>query len=448
MLRRITIALIALLTVNNSFGKNPPPQNTTPIAPGYKRIANGLDYKFIKDEPGNVLATENGYIEMHISTKIADSVMFDSYKLNEKKPIEAQITKQNFGLLMDGILLMSKGDKALFQAPLSVMFAGAPAPPFAKESDLVVYTVELFSIKSAAEKEKETNEKNAISMKKDEVAIAKYLKDNKIKEVPKRTASGLYYILSKNGTGARPTAGQNIKANYTGKLLDGTVFDSNTDPKFGHVDAFGFPVGQGRVIKGWDEGFQLLNKGAKATLLIPSSLAYGEREMPGSESNPKGIPANSVLVFDVELLDIEIPVDNSAAMATYLKENKLENKVQKTASGLYYMITKKGTGENAKAGKKVTANYSGKLTDGTAFDSNVDPKFGHVQPFSFNLGQGQVIKGWDEGFQLLNKGAKATLIIPSEMAYGERAMPGGESNPKGIPANSILIFDVELVEIN
>ncbi len=448
MLRRITIALIALLAVNNSFGKNPPPQNTTPIAPGYKRIANGLDYKFIKDQPGDALATENGFIEMHISTKIADSVMFDSYKLNEKKPIEAQITKQNFGLLMDGILLMGKGDKAMFQAPLSIMFAGAPAPPFAKENDLVIYTVEVFSVKSAAEKEKESNEKNAISMKKDEIAIAKYLKDNKIKEVPKRTASGLYYILSKNGTGARPTLGQNIKANYSGKLLDGTMFDSNTDPKFGHVEAFGFPVGQGRVIKGWDEGFQLLNKGAKATLLIPSSLAYGDREMPGSESNPKGIPANSVLVFDVELLDIEIPKDENALIKEYIQKNNIKQTPMKTASGLTYFITKSGTGDNAKAGQKVTANYSGKLTDGTAFDSNVDPKFGHVQPFSFNVGQGQVIKGWDEGFQLLNKGAKATFIIPSEMAYGERAMPGGETNPKGIPANSILIFDVELVEIN
>jgi FKBP-type peptidyl-prolyl cis-trans isomerase len=92
-------------------------------------------------------------------------------------------------------------------------------------------------------------------------------------------------------------------------------------------------------------------------------------------------------------------------------------------------------------------NYTGTLLDGTKFDSNTDSAFSHVQPFEFALGLGQVIKGWDEGVSYLKPGSKATFYIPSPMAYGAQARPGGGANPKGIPANSILFFDVELVGI-
>jgi FKBP-type peptidyl-prolyl cis-trans isomerase len=81
------------------------------------------------------------------------------------------------------------------------------------------------------------------------------------------------------------------------------------------------------------------------------------------------------------------------------------------------------------------------LLNGEKFDSNVDPKFNHVQPFEFTVGIGQVIKGWDEGLQLLNKGGKAKLIIPSSLAYGSRGAGAA------IPPNSPLVFDVEVTDI-
>ena len=116
--------------------------------------------------------------------------------------------------------------------------------------------------------------------------------------------------------------------------------------------------------------------------------------------------------------------------------NKISKGAKKTESGLMYKIEKKGSGKNAKAGDVVSVHYSGFLTDGTKFDSSLD----RGQPIEFPLGQGKVIKGWDEGISLLNIGAKATLIIPPNLGYGSRAM-----GP--IPANSILIFEVELVDI-
>lgn len=123
----------------------------------------------------------------------------------------------------------------------------------------------------------------------------------------------------------------------------------------------------------------------------------------------------------------------------YLASKKIT--AQKSATGLYYKIDEPGKGESPKPGQRVSVNYTGMLVNGKKFDSNVDPAFNHVQAFKFNIGQGQVIAGWDEGIALLKPGGKGTLFIPSTLAYGPRAM-GAD-----IPANSVLIFEVELVEI-
>jgi len=100
----------------------------------------------------------------------------------------------------------------------------------------------------------------------------------------------------------------------------------------------------------------------------------------------------------------------------------------------------KSMDQQAKNGDTLSMNYTGRLVDGTVFDSNVDPKFAHVQPFEFQLGAGQVIAGWDEGLVGMKVGEKKTLTIPPEKGYGDRAV-------STIPANSTLIFDVELLAI-
>lgn len=95
----------------------------------------------------------------------------------------------------------------------------------------------------------------------------------------------------------------------------------------------------------------------------------------------------------------------------------------------------------AKKGDTVAMNYTGRLQNGTIFDSNVDPKFNHVQPFIFTLGGGQVIAGWDKGIVGMKIGEKKTLTIPPADAYGANGIPGT------IPPNSTLVFDVELLAI-
>lgn len=108
-----------------------------------------------------------------------------------------------------------------------------------------------------------------------------------------------------------------------------------------------------------------------------------------------------------------------------------------TATGLKYIIVNKGTGAKAESGMEVEVHYTGMLTDGKVFDSSRDRN----APIAFVLGEGQVIKGWDEGIALMNVGDKMQLIIPSELAYGKK----GAGNI--IPPDATLIFDVELMNV-
>ena len=120
----------------------------------------------------------------------------------------------------------------------------------------------------------------------------KFLEENKSNADVKETASGLQYVVEKEGTGAQPTAEDEVTVHYTGRLLDGTVFDSSVN----RGEPATFPLN--RVIPGWTEGVQLMKEGAKYTFFIPSDLAYGPQGIPGA------IPPHSTLVFEVELIKV------------------------------------------------------------------------------------------------------------------------------------------------
>ena len=116
----------------------------------------------------------------------------------------------------------------------------------------------------------------------------------------------------------------------------------------------------------------------------------------------------------------------------------MDDKIIETESGLKYKIIQKGKGDFPEKGDKVVVHYTGKLEDGTVFDSS----YQRNEPIVFPLGMGRVIKGWDEGIALLKKGSSAKLVIPSELGYGSRGAGGV------IPPNTSLIFEVELVDFN
>ncbi len=257
--------------------------------------------------------------------------------------------------------------------------------------------------------------------------IQEYIKTNKLKNV-QATESGLHYIVTEEGTGDNPSIDDQVTVHYKGYLLDGSVFDSSFD----RGQPATFPL-KG-VVKGWQEGIPKFKPGGKGQLFIPSEIAYG------SQAKGNKIPANSVLVFDIELKEIvkvlspaeQLKIDEEKIEA-FVKEKGLKN-VQKTESGIRYIIEKEGTGANPTIDDKVKVHYKGTLLDGSEFDSS----YARNQPAEFPL-KG-VVKGWQEGIPLIKTGGKGKLIIPSGLAYGSRGRPS-------IPANSVLIFDVELLDI-
>jgi len=131
----------------------------------------------------------------------------------------------------------------------------------------------------------------ASQAEKDEAIIQEYIEDNEL--TSQVTASGIHYIIEREGAGGHPNIGSIVTVDYRGILLDGTVFDSSYER--GQAAVFGL----WEVISGWQEGIPLFQKGGSGTLIIPSELAYGRAGVPGV------IPSNAVLIFEIELHDFE-----------------------------------------------------------------------------------------------------------------------------------------------
>jgi FKBP-type peptidyl-prolyl cis-trans isomerase len=266
---------------------------------GFSKTAKGLEYKIIPGQNANGRkGAVTDVLTMHVHMYVKDSLIFDSRRANKNEPVPLQMQPPAFnGDLQEGLTLMSVGDSAVFLVPVdSILKAGQQLPPFMKAGEKLEYEIVLTSIKSQAELKQEADAHAVKQKTTDDELITSYLKSNNIKA--NKTANGLYYVIDKKGTGPMAKNGQIVTVNYTGKLMDGRVFDSNVDSAFHHVQPFQFALGKGQVIKGWDEGVAMMNKGSKATLYIPSGLAYGER------SPSQMIPADAVLVFNVEVKDI------------------------------------------------------------------------------------------------------------------------------------------------
>lgn len=239
-----------------------------------------------------------------------------------------------------------------------------------------------------------------------------------VPENTEKTESGLASRVIKAGTSSEsPAAADTVTVHYSGWTLDGKMFDSSV--KRGSPTSF--PLN--RVIKGWTEGLQLMVEGETRRFWIPADLAYGE--------NPGGGRPGGMLVFDVELIEIQkapeppkVPEDVSS----------IPEGAKVRESGLASRVLSEGSGStHPRKSDQVTVHYSGWTADGQMFDSSVM----RGQPATFPLNQ--VIPGWTEGVQLMVEGEKRRFWIPAKLAYGE--------NPRGGAPAGMLVFDVELLKI-
>jgi FKBP-type peptidyl-prolyl cis-trans isomerase FkpA len=281
-----TLFFLLLLNTNVSGQKNK--KFVLPSGIHFEKITSGI---------GKIKPNIGDQITMHIRVYVSDSMLFDSYRLNNEEPVPAKITAPQFnGDIMEALRLLVAGDSAVLQVAQDSLFRNGMTPQYAKSGDMVQYQIKMVSIERLADYNKKQKKAQQKSLKLDTKKIEKYISDRKL-GVATKTKSGLQYIITKKTEAALPIKGQTVKMNYTGRLLNDTIFDSNLLESFGHVTPLEFELGKGAVIKGWDEAILLMQIGEKFTLFIPSYLAYGTQDKPG-------MPANSVLIFDVELLEV------------------------------------------------------------------------------------------------------------------------------------------------
>jgi peptidylprolyl isomerase len=295
----------------------------------------------------------------------------------------------------EGIGLMKVGTKARLVLPPSLAFGDQGSSSIPPNSQILL-EVELLKSEAAPVPA--------------EVAADKLTK----------TGSGLQYYELTAGNGEEAVKNSAVSTSYTiwvktdtgYRYIDSSTNRTAVDFVIGRLDA---------VFPGWDEGVTGMKVGGKRLLIIPPDLGMG------SQANNL-IPANSTLVMEVELLKATAP--RTAARVD-------EKDYITTASGLKYFDLTPGTGATPTTGQTVVVHYTGWLVDGTQFDSSID----RGESFSFVIGTGGVIPGWDEGVATMKVGGKRQLVIPSNLGYGD----SGAGSV--IPPGATLIFEIELLEI-
>ncbi len=253
-----------------------------------------------------------------------------------------------------------------------------------------------------------------------------------------------YQYLKENPQGEKPKIGDyvEIKMAYANSS-DSVLF--NTKELGGSIK---MQIRKPKYKTSYNEALQMLRTGERALFKIRADSFYLKTRR---EKIPEFVKKDEYLTFDIELLKIlskeevqkeqklldeQRKKDEDKLLDYYLQENNISTKP--LISGLYYIETRKGTGKPSKAGSILTVHYKGKFLSGEIFDSS----YKRNQPFSFTLGNGDVIAGWEEGFSKMKEGGKATFIIPSYLAYGKKGYG------KIIAPYTTLIFEVELLKVD
>jgi FKBP-type peptidyl-prolyl cis-trans isomerase len=342
------------------------------------KTESGLASKILKAGTGDKKPTASDTVTVHYSGWTTDGKMFDS-SVSRGEPTSFPLGGVIKGWT-EGLQLMVVGEKRRFWIPEGLAY-GPAVPGSGRPGGMLCFDVELLGIKEAPKPPTDTE----------------------------KTAGGVAYKITKEGTGEKPGTDQIVTFHFTAKDMEGQVMqDSRTEPKPPSVPLDKLPPSLGGMLVE-------MKSGEQRTCWLPEPQAPG-----------------GFIVADIELISFKAPVpapavpeDVAAAPAD----------AQKTESGISHKVITEGKGKDKpKATDTVKVHYSGWTTDGKMFDSSIT----RGEPTQFALNG--VIKGWTEGVQLMVTGEKRRFWIPEDLAYGpvvpDSGRPGG-----------MLVFDIELIEI-
>lgn len=267
----------------------------------YERTNDGLYYRIIKSGKGDFIKPRT-YLKINQSAEMGDTVFFSTFEKMATYGYFDSLTTPSHEFL-DILDQMRIGDSAIVIRSVDTLVKRGVAQYNSrlKKGSYIKVKIKILGLYASEEDFNTAKTKDLDEYKLNEVKnLEAYIKEKGEKGITK-LPEGVFVKIEKEGTGIKIDSGMLVKMKYSGKLLDGTVFDSNLDSTFGHTEPFEFIVGSRQVIEGWDIGVKQLKVGSKAKIFIPSLLGYGMQGSP-----PKILPYSN-LVFEVEVLSAGVP---------------------------------------------------------------------------------------------------------------------------------------------
>jgi FKBP-type peptidyl-prolyl cis-trans isomerase FkpA len=286
-----------------------------------KETKSGYKFNVVRAGDGK-LPTTGQILVLNLMFKDSkDSVWSDSRKADFPTMVQTQDSVPQGDIVLEVFQMLSKGDSVTFEVTAKDLFEKtfkSPPPPSVDSTGIFTFQIGVTDVISEEDAKKmqaefmaKMNEKEVQKQQEqlaiDTLIIDSYLKENSI--AAQKTASGIRYVIEKQGKGDNAITGQTLKVNYSGFLLDGRCFDSSVESVARASSVFSeqrmpyepieLVLGYRQVIPGWEEALALMNKGSKMTVYIPSGLAYGPQQ------RSELITANAVLKFEMELVDIK-----------------------------------------------------------------------------------------------------------------------------------------------